>query len=167
MRRAINAFLIFLCGLMIVVSSEMATETVIQKVHNSPKYLFTLKDESCLADAVYYESRGEPIEGQRAVAQVVYNRWKSFYRKSICQIVYQKSNNGCQFAWVCNPTVAKVGHNNWLWKQALRIASSILRTGDCGCKVRDSIYFTRADSVPDWLIHKRRIRQIGHHVFYA
>lgn len=58
----------------------------------------------CLAQAVYYEARGEAPDGQAAVAQVVLNRARlDPYPSTVCGVVYQGSGSGaCQFSFVCN-----------------------------------------------------------------
>src|SRR6202007_2378317 len=51
------------------------------------------KAEKCLADAVYFEARGEPLKGQQAVAQVVMNRvFSGYYPNDVCGVVYQNAN---------------------------------------------------------------------------
>ncbi|MEO8926354.1 MAG: cell wall hydrolase [Caulobacteraceae bacterium] len=61
-------------------------------------------DLDCLAAAVYYEARGEPMAGQAAVAQVVLNRARApHFPKNVCGVVYQGvAGHGCQFSFVCN-----------------------------------------------------------------
>ncbi len=59
----------------------------------------------CLATAIYFEARGEPEEGQLAVAQVVLNRVKNpAYPNTICGVVYQNKTkrNRCQFSFACD-----------------------------------------------------------------
>lgn len=57
----------------------------------------------CVAQAVYFEARGESRKGQRAVATVIFNRSKSRrFPDNFCDIVYQKNSNGCQFTWACS-----------------------------------------------------------------
>jgi spore germination cell wall hydrolase CwlJ-like protein len=65
----------------------------------------------CLAQAVYYEARGESRSVQEAVAQVVRNRGS----KNYCKTVY----NGCQFTWVCKAHEPPYGYS---WIQAKRVA---------------------------------------------
>ncbi|HEY5070542.1 MAG TPA: cell wall hydrolase [Caulobacteraceae bacterium] len=61
-------------------------------------------DLECLAQAVYYEARGESAEGQAAVAQVVLNRSRLVrYPATVCGVVYQgRGTRTCQFSFVCN-----------------------------------------------------------------
>ena len=62
------------------------------------------KHEKCLADAIYFEARGEPVRGQIAVAQVVMNRvFSRYYPNSVCGVVYQNWNRrACQFSFACD-----------------------------------------------------------------
>ena len=63
------------------------------------------KAEKCLANAVYFESRGESVRGQIAVAQVVMNRvFSPFYPNDVCGVVYQNAHrhNACQFTFACD-----------------------------------------------------------------
>jgi len=51
------------------------------------------KSEKCLAEAVYFEARGEAVRGQIAVAQVVMNRtFSGFYPNTVCGVVYQNKH---------------------------------------------------------------------------
>ena len=61
-------------------------------------------EQRCLAEAVYFEARSEPEDGQAAVAQVVLNRVKSgLYPSNVCGVVYQNRHRymGCQFSFAC------------------------------------------------------------------
>jgi spore germination cell wall hydrolase CwlJ-like protein len=62
------------------------------------------REQRCLAEAVYFEARSEPEEGQAAVAQVVLNRARSgLYPSSVCGVVYQNRHRhlACQFTFAC------------------------------------------------------------------
>src|SRR5690606_39932841 len=64
-----------------------------------PPSVFSEKEQTCLANAIYFEARSEPLRGQAAVAQVVLNRVRNpAYPGSICGVVYQNENwlNACQ-----------------------------------------------------------------------
>ncbi len=63
------------------------------------------KAEKCLANAVYFEARDEPVRAQIAVAQVVMNRvFSPFYPKTVCGVVYQNAGRhlACQFTFACD-----------------------------------------------------------------
>ena len=71
----------------------------------------------CLALSVFYESRGEPIEGQYAVAEVVLNR-ASDRNLSVCEVIYEKN----QFQ---NANKWKIpNENNKDWQKSLLVASN-------------------------------------------
>ena len=68
------------------------------------------RELECLADAVYYEARGETPSGQAAVAQVVMNRVRHpAFPKSICGVVFQGAYNrtGCQFSFACDGSMRR------------------------------------------------------------
>src|SRR4029077_12695373 len=70
------------------------------------------KSEKCLAEAVYFEARGEAVRGQIAVAQVVMNRtFSGYYPTTVCGVVYQNKarHYACQFTFACdnNPDVVR------------------------------------------------------------
>src|SRR5206468_9824634 len=63
------------------------------------------RHEKCLAEAVYFEARGEAVRGQIAVAQVVMNRaFSGFYPNTVCGVVYQNKHRHlrCQFTFACD-----------------------------------------------------------------
>ena len=67
--------------------------------------MFSAKEQKCLANAIYFEARGETLRGQAAVAQVVLNRVRNpAYPETICGVVYQNQNlkNRCQFSFACD-----------------------------------------------------------------
>ena len=73
----------------------------VPEVKSAPK--IKTDDLHCLAEAVYFESRNEPIPGQRAVAHVIVNRTKnSKFPGTICGVVNQKHNHTCQFSYKCD-----------------------------------------------------------------
>ena len=93
------------------------------------------KAERCLANAVYFESRSEPVRGQMAVAQVVLNRvFSGFYPKDVCGIVYQNANRylACQFTFACDGK-RKLINERGAWARANRIAKQTLN-GQIYCR---------------------------------
>ena len=86
------------------------------------------KAEKCLANAVYFEARGEEVRGQIAVAQVVMNRvFSPFYPKDVCGVVYENANrhNACQFTFACDGIPDVVTEPD-AWERAKRIARDML-----------------------------------------
>lgn len=81
----------------------------------------------CLSAAIYYEARGEAVDGRAAVAQVVLNRTRrAQFPHSVCGVVYQGAAKGaCQFSFVCNGAMhGRREHDAWL--DARRIAARAL-----------------------------------------
>jgi hypothetical protein len=86
------------------------------------------KQEKCLANAVYFEARGEPVRGQIAVAQVVMNRvFSGFYPTTVCGVVYQNANRhlACQFTFACDG-IRDVVREPEMWVRAKKIAKATL-----------------------------------------
>ncbi|WP_299195798.1 cell wall hydrolase [uncultured Erythrobacter sp.] len=116
----------------------------------------------CLAGAVYFEARGEPLDGQLAVAQVVINRaedrrWPASY----CGVVYQRS----QFSFVRGGRMPQINTSSAAWDRAVSVAR-IAHDGLWESEAADAVYF-HADYVrPRWSRSKTRLTQIDTHVFY-
>jgi spore germination cell wall hydrolase CwlJ-like protein len=126
------------------------------------------KHEKCLADAIYYESRGEVEKGQIAVAQVVVNRaFSGFYPDNICGVVYQNAHRhlACQFTFACEGKKLIVDEPD-MWEQAKRISREMLDgklwLSEIGKATHYHAYWVR----PDWVREMRRIHRIGVHTFY-
>src|SRR6476660_8198222 len=86
------------------------------------------REEKCLAEAVYFEARGEPVRGQIAVAQVVVNRaFSGYYPETVCGVVYQNSHRylSCQFTFACDG-VRDVVTEPEQWDRAKKIAKEML-----------------------------------------
>lgn len=111
----------------------------------------------CLANAVYFESRGEPLEGQLAVAQSIINRVESGrYADSVCGVVTQRG----QFTFDHSRTPAK-GID---WRTAMSIAR--IAATDMWREIAPrAVSFHAARLSPGWR-GKTKIAQIGNHVFY-
>jgi hypothetical protein len=101
----------------------------------------------CLASAIYYEARGEPLKGQRAVLDVIVNRaYKS--GKNFCEVVLEKG----QFQWTKRKPM--------LYNQA----SLLDEVGQHPRILRNEIYFFNASLRPAWS-GKMKCRKIGNHKF--
>ena len=114
---------------------------------------------ACLAGAVYFESHGEPLLGQLAVAHVIINRTRSGrYPGSICGVVTQRS----QFSFV-HGGVMPLPPDNAAYRTALAIAQIAL--GDEWRDPSDGALSFHARRVsPGWAM--TRVATIGNHIFY-
>ena len=120
----------------------------------------------CLTQAVYYEAGFEPVEGRRAVAQVVLNRLRHpAFPKSICGVVYQGSNSGvCQFTFVCDGALYRPPEAD-AWRQARAIARAAL-AGYVERSVGEATHYHADYVAPRWAPLLAKITQIGAHIFY-
>jgi spore germination cell wall hydrolase CwlJ-like protein len=123
----------------------------------------------CLAQAIYFEARGEPELGQVAVAQVVLNRVKSgYYPRSVCGVVFQnwRWHNRCQFSFACDGK-SDDPKNRKAWQRARTIAMEALK-GTRGTWMVGSATLYHARYVnPDWAPRVTRVSAIGQHIFYV
>ncbi|MFG5121081.1 cell wall hydrolase [Methylorubrum sp. POS3] len=126
------------------------------------------KEQRCLAEAVYFEARSEPEEGQAAVAQVVLNRVKSgLYPQSVCGVVYQNRHRfmGCQFSFACEGKSLRITDAG-SWQTATRIASAVIEGRTYLSEVGGATHY-HADYVkPGWSRRLKRKDMIGRHIFY-
>ena len=124
-----------------------------------------MKEVECLAKNIYFEAGGEPYNGKLAVAQVTMNRVKdSYYPRSVCGVVYQKTKGTCQFSWVCEGKSKP--RNNESWRESLVIAENILINKRTYNVVGQAKFFHATYVDPAWSDTKRVVRQIGNHIFY-
>jgi hypothetical protein len=127
------------------------------------------KAEKCLADAVYFEARGEPLRGQEAVAQVVMNRvFSGYYPNNVCGVVYQNANHylACQFTFACEHRDLNRIDEPDMWAQAQSIAKDELDgkiwLADIGHATHYHAYWVH----PSWVHEMTRLYSLGAHTFY-
>jgi spore germination cell wall hydrolase CwlJ-like protein len=119
-------------------------------------------DMKCLAQAVYFESRGEPIEGQLAVAEVVINRAKSdLYPDSYCDVIKQPA----QFSFVRHGRIPNADESSDAWQRAMAIAE-IAQENLWQSKAATAMYFHATYVNPSWAHKKVELAQIDTHIFY-
>jgi spore germination cell wall hydrolase CwlJ-like protein len=124
--------------------------------------------EKCLANAIYFEARGEPTRGQIAVAQVVMNRvFSGYYPNNVCGVVYQNAHRhlACQFTFACDGIPDRINEPA-AWERATRIARDTLDgkfwLPDVGKATHYHAYWVH----PWWVHEMRKIDRIGVHTFY-
>jgi spore germination cell wall hydrolase CwlJ-like protein len=120
----------------------------------------------CLTQAVYYEAGFEPLEGRRAVAQVVLNRVRHpAFPKSICGVVYEGASTGvCQFTFVCDGSLNRAPAA-LAWREAEQVARAAL-AGYVEPSVGESTFYHADYVAPRWAPLLAKVTQIGQHIFY-
>ncbi|MDH6259844.1 cell wall hydrolase [Bradyrhizobium sp. BR13661] len=126
------------------------------------------KSEKCLAEAVYFESRGEAVRGQIAVAQVVMNRvFSGKYPDTVCGVVYQNKYRhfACQFTFACdnNPDVIREPE---MWERAKKISKAMLDGQIWLPEVGKSTHYHAYWVRPSWVAEMKKMYKTGVHTFY-
>jgi hypothetical protein len=127
------------------------------------------KAEICLADAVYFEARGEVIKGQEAVAQVVMNRvFSGYYPHDVCGVVYQNANRhlACQFTFACEGKDLNKIDEPDMWEQAKHIAKDTLDGKIWLPEVGHATHYHAYWVHPSWVHEMTRLYRLGVHTFY-
>ncbi len=123
----------------------------------------------CLALNIYHEARGEPLDGQVAVAQVVMNRvGDAEFPGQVCEVVRQggeRPRHRCQFSWWCDGRGDRPDELA-AWTGSKDLARRIL-AGSVDDPTGGALWY-HADSVsPAWDMDIIRQAKIGRHVFYV
>ena len=118
-------------------------------------------EHECLAGAIYFESKGEPLEGQLAVAEVVINRSKSGrFPTTLCGVVKQPS----QFSFIRRGQFPPIRRDSAEWRKAVAIAHVALQDL-ADSRAEDAMFFHATYVCPGWRGLKR-VAQLGNHIFY-
>jgi hypothetical protein len=126
------------------------------------------KSEKCLAEAIYFEARGEHVAGQMAVAQVILNRaFSGKYPNTVCGVVYQNAHRhlACQFTFACDG-IPDVIREPDMWERAKVIAAEMLDgkiwLPEVGKATHYHAYWVR----PGWVREMTKLQKLGVHTFY-
>lgn len=118
------------------------------------------QDMQCLAGAIYFESRGEPLAGQLAVGRVIVNRAESErFPSSYCGVVFQRS----QFSFVRGGQMPAIKTNSQAWHNAKAIAR-IAHEGLWDSPAKGALFFHASYVQPRWRL--TRVAQVNTHIFY-
>ncbi|WP_237437739.1 cell wall hydrolase [Altericroceibacterium endophyticum] len=120
------------------------------------------REMRCLAGAVYFEARGEPLSGQLAVARVIVNRTESNrFPDDYCSVVTQRS----QFSFVRNGRIPQPRLQSAAWRRAKAIAT-IAHQEMWDSQAQDALYFHATYVRPRWARNKIARATIDRHIFY-
>ncbi|MBL8551881.1 MAG: cell wall hydrolase [Hyphomonadaceae bacterium] len=125
------------------------------------------RELGCMAQAIYYEARGENVRGQVAVGEVVMNRVRSKqYPNTICGVVYQGHTRatGCQFTFTCDGSRNRRPAGR-AWQRAQHVAAQVMLGHTRSVVGSSTHYHTNAVS-PRWRYMLVETARLGDHVFY-
>lgn len=113
----------------------------------------------CLAGAIYFESKGEPLSGQLAVADVIINRSKSGrFPEDICDVVTQRG----QFGFVRGGRIPDINEDSRYYRTAVAVAKVALAEAWDG-EAERALYFNRGRAPASGLT---KVASIGNHIFW-
>lgn len=131
------------------------------------KKIFSQKEATCLARAMFYEARGEGKSGQRAVGNVIINRaaFPTYFPNSICGVIAQRG----QFQWYHNAKLrgGKV-FSPTKHPELMNLAKQMIHEHNTGKRKDNSLnsyFFTSNGVVPSPNIKKRT--RVGNHTFFT
>ena len=118
-------------------------------------------EHECLAGAVYFESKGEPLQGQLSVAEVVLNRTRSGrFPSSICGVVKQRS----QFSFVRGGRFPPIARSSAAWRKAVGVARVAMKDL-ADSPAQRALFFHATYVSPGWR-GLTRVATVGNHIFY-
>jgi hypothetical protein len=127
-------------------------------------------ESQCLAEAMYHEARGEGVDGQKAVAEVVLQRTRNRnYGNTVCSVVYEGIEPGrldCQFSFACDGSRNRPKEIP-VWQETKLLAEKIM-TGQVKLAnhTQQAIAYHSVEVTPFWSARMYRTAQIGKHIFY-
>ena len=125
------------------------------------------KQWACLSEAIYFEARGEPVEGQFAVAEVILNRVDSpKFPNSICKVVRQGTGrkHACQFSYNCDGKLEYIA-NGSAYDQAKRVAR-VSMDRKTRPLTKGATFYHATFVSPSWARSFQHVATIGVHNFY-
>jgi spore germination cell wall hydrolase CwlJ-like protein len=133
-----------------------------------PASVFSKAEQKCLAAGIYFESRGESLKGQAAVAQVILNRVRNpAYPNTICGVVYQNDHlkNRCQFSFACDGRKDRIT-NRSVYRMAEEVAMAVTAGKIFIPEVGSSTHYYADYVNPRWARTMEKMKKIGLHIFY-
>ena len=135
-------------------------------IDNLPKPKAT-SEMKCLAEAIYFEARGEAIEGQYAVGEVIINRVLSKdFPNSVCGVISEGANrlNACQFSYNCDGKLETITEKK-IYERILKLSQMLLEPSARFLTSGATFYHSKLVS-PSWSKKFIKTNEIGNHVFY-
>jgi N-acetylmuramoyl-L-alanine amidase len=123
----------------------------------------------CLAENIYFEAGGEPLNGQYAIAEVTVNRLRSpYFPKTICEVVHDTRWDPARRRFVAHFSWTQMEHGDpWgpAWQQANAVATAVYDETHMPL-VPDALHYHATSVHPYWARARRTVATIGNHIFY-
>jgi spore germination cell wall hydrolase CwlJ-like protein len=117
---------------------------------------------------MYYEARGEGEQGERAVAEVVFDRLaEGSHGDTLCDVIFEGAGKTfCQFTVACDGSMRKVKEPE-AWRSAQVLAARLM-VGELSQLngIRGATNYHATYVHPYWASHFQKIAKIGNHIFY-
>lgn len=114
---------------------------------------------ACLAVAIYFESRGERLEYQKKVGEVIMNRVDSKrYPNKICDVI--KERRQFSFLWDNIPDVIEY---NAAWDRSVEASRLVLLSDKRSTK---ACHYAHTNITNYWTIDYKGVKH-GNHIFYT
>ena len=130
-----------------------------------------LAEIECLAENVYYESRGEPLAGQYAVAEVTMNRVASpLFPDTVCDVVHAGGWSETRqryvgaFSWTEADSLPV--RDGYEWRRAKAVAGTVYENYREAPLVDGALFYHATYVTPSWAHDKYQVTRIGRHLFY-
>ena len=127
-----------------------------------------LAEHRCLAQVMYYEARGEGEEGERAVAEVVFDRLaQGSHGNTVCDVVFEGAGKTfCQFTFACDGSMRKAKEAE-AWRSAQVLAARLM-VGELSQlnDIKGATNYHASYVHPSWASRFEKIAKIGNHIFY-
>lgn len=127
-----------------------------------------LAEHRCLAQVMYYEARGEGEEGERAVAEVVFDRLaQGTHGNTVCDVVFEGAGKTfCQFTFACDGSMRRAKEPE-AWRAAQVLAARLM-VGELSqiSDIKGATNYHASYVHPSWASRFEKIAKIGNHIFY-
>ena len=121
---------------------------------------------TCLAVAIFFETRGEPYQGKEAVANVIINRVEdSRYPNDVCSVVWEPKAFSYTHDGLHDDPKRHTGYQDKIaWVDSQEVAKEALQGNTLGMT---STHYHAKNVLPFWANHYSLDGQVGNHLFYT
>jgi N-acetylmuramoyl-L-alanine amidase len=120
----------------------------------------------CMAVAIFFEARGEPVVAKEAVANVIINRVEDRrYPNSVCAVVNEHKAFSYTHDGLSDDPTRHKGHQDKIaWAESQEVAKDALGGDLLGIT---STHYHTTNVLPFWAKHYSLDTRVGNHLFYT